>query len=304
MHKNILSALALGIWFSFVPVANGFAGTMDAYSKTIWNYLETLTFFGPRVPGTVGHAKTVNLIKEVGGRFAHVVEEHKFQLRRSGKQVAMANLMLKFDGTEGGRPILIGTHFDTRPYADEESDPALRSRPIPGANDGGSGTAVLLGLAEYFHKHPLKRPVHLTFFDGEDFGAKGSGEILLGSTYYARVLEKMSEDQRPYCVLIIDMVGDRDLQIFKESHSMKSAGWLLDMIYEAAKKMNYPQFIEKSKYTIFDDHYPFVRLGIPSVLLIDFDYPHWHKLSDTLDKCLPESMFAVFSVVVEALSRI
>ena len=99
------------------------------------------------------------------------------------------------------------------------------------------------------------------------------------------------------------MVGDKDLEIFKETYSMASGSELLDRIYEIAKRQKIYQFNEKIKHTVRDDHLPFIRLGIPSVLLIDFDYPYWHKLSDTLDKCSPESLGAVFSVVAEVLAE-
>ena len=99
------------------------------------------------------------------------------------------------------------------------------------------------------------------------------------------------------------MVGDKDLEIFKETYSVASGSQLLDRIYEMAQRQKIYQFNNKTKHTIRDDHLPFIRLGIPSVVLIDFDYPYWHKLSDTLDKCLPESLRVVFSVVAGVLAE-
>lgn len=281
------------------------AEELKTYSQIAWNYLKTLTGFGPRNPGSPGYFKTMELIQRVGGKYADKVENQTFFFPQgNGEKLKMSNFRLQFKGTRKGPPILIGAHFDTRPYADKESNPSLQSRPILGANDGGSGTAVLLALAEYLKQNRDRRPVELVFFDGEDYGRQGSGENLLGSTYYAGRLRESGRDSWPYCVIIIDMIGDRDLQIFRETHSVKSASWLVDLIYEVAEEKGTPQFINKSKYTIYDDHYPFIGLGIPSVVLIDFDYPHWHKMTDTLDKCSPESMFSVFSVVVEALGKI
>lgn len=281
------------------------AQELQAYSDSAWNHLKTLTGFGPRNFGGPGYFKTMELIRRVGGEYADAVVDQPFPLAwGNGKKLKMTNISLKFEGTRKGSPILIGAHFDTRPYADEEFNPSLHSRPILGANDGGSGTALLLAMAEYLKKNRDRRPVELVFFDGEDYGKKGSGENLLGSTYYAGQLRNSDREGWPYCVIIIDMIGDRNLQIFRETHSMKSASWLVNLLYEVAEKKKVPAFINKSKYTIFDDHYPFIGLGIPSVLLIDFDYPHWHKMTDSLDKCSPESMFSVFSVVVETLKRI
>lgn len=275
----------------------------DKYSRVIWNYLETLCAFGPRNPGSEGYRETVELIRKVGAKYADQVVEHPFSIRTSEESSqAMINLELRFEGTRGGAPILIGAHFDTRPFADEETDPEKRSKPILGANDGGSGTAVLLGLAQYLNQHPAVRPVHLVFFDGEDFGPKGSGLNLLGSTYYAEELVKTKKSQWPYWVLVIDMIADKDLQIFKETHSLKGSASFLDKIYSIAKEQGVESLKNKSKYTIYDDHYPFHRIGIPATVLIDFDYPYWHTHDDTLDKCSIESMFSIFSVVTKTIA--
>jgi len=284
----------------------GFGNILDSkkYSRIIWNYLETLCAFGPRNPGSEGYRETLDLIRKVGEKYADQVVEQPFLVRTPEGTQAMTNLEFRFHGTQGGAPILIGAHFDTRPFADEDPDPANRSEPILGANDGGSGTAILLGLAQYLNRHPVTRPVHLVFFDGEDFGAKGSGLNLLGSTYYAQELAKKERAKWPYWVLVIDMVGDKDLQIFKETHSLKGSSSFLDKIYAVARDQGVKSLKEETKYTIFDDHYPFHQMGIPSTVLIDFDYPHWHTLADTLDKCSIESMISIFSVVVKTIEDI
>ena len=292
--------------FVFFCSQPGVGNILDSkkYSRIIWNYLETLCAFGPRNPGSEGYRETLNLIRKVGEKYADQVVEQPFLVRTPEGTQAMTNLEFRFHGTQGGAPILIGAHFDTRPFADEDPDPANRSEPILGANDGGSGTAILLGLAQYLNQHPVTRPVHLVFFDGEDFGAKGSGLNLLGSTYYAQELAKKERAKWPYWVLVIDMVGDKDLQIFKETHSLKGSSSFLDKIYAVARDQGVKSLKEETKYTIFDDHYPFHQMGIPSTVLIDFDYPHWHTLRDTLDKCSIESMISIFSVVVKTIEDI
>ena len=302
-HFALFAGMLLGL-FATGPETAG-AQELQFYSQSAWNYLKTLTGFGPRNFGSVGYLRTIDLIKKVGEEYADGVEVQPFPFSAgNGKILKMSNIILKFNGTRKGPAILIGAHFDTRPYADEESNPALRLRPILGANDGGSGTAVVLALAGYLQNNRDRRPVELVFFDGEDYGAKGSGENLLGSTYYAMQLQQMGVDIWPYCVIIVDMVGDRSLEIYKESYSMKSAPWLVELIFGTAEKMKLAQFHHQSKHTIFDDHYPFIGLGIPSVVLIDFDYPYWHKLTDTLDKCSPESMFSVLRVMSEIIGKI
>jgi len=277
---------------------------MHAYRTLLWNHLEALCAIGPRYPGSEGHAETRAYIRDVAERHASSWREQAFTVSVADRSdLPLYNYELTFEGTEDLPPILIGAHYDTRPFADEESDPERQKQPIIGANDGGSGTAVLLGLARYLDENPPKRPVKLVFFDGEDYGRAGSGEYFLGSTYYAEQLEKQDKSTWPYRVLVVDMVGEKDMKIFKEQHSFRSAMGFLDEVYDAAEAHNLPQFVPKLRYSVRDDHLPFIHLGIPSVLLIDFDYPHWHTLEDTLDKCSAESLQAVFTVVVEMLKR-
>tara|TARA_B110000438_G_scaffold126848_1_gene123336 strand:- start:474 stop:1445 length:972 start_codon:yes stop_codon:yes gene_type:complete len=290
--------------FGFLDEVNAQSYAKEKYSRTIWSYLKTLSNFGPRYLGTKGYDKTLKLIRQVGDEFADEVLEHPFTFKRhNSEQIEMMNIEFIFHGNAGGRPILLGAHYDTRPFADKEIDLKLRVQPIIGANDGGSGTAVLLGLARYLKEHPVNHPVRLIFFDGEDFGKNGTGEMFIGSRYHANYLKKKLPKEWPLAVIVIDMVGDKDLEIFKETHSIASGPKILDRIYKMAIRKNILQFNEKSKYTIQDDHLPFIRLGIPSVLLIDFDYLYWHKVSDTLDKCSPESLSAVFSVLAGVLAE-
>jgi len=288
----------------FSEVVNAQSYAKGKYSRIMWNYLEELSEFGPRYVGTKGYERTLRLIRGVGAEFADEVLEHSFFVKQhGGEQRQMVNIEFVFHGNAEGRPILLGAHYDTRPFADQESDPRLRAHPIIGSNDGGSGTSVLLGLAQYLKEYPVNQPVRLMFFDGEDFGQSGTDEMFLGSKHHANYLRKTLQGEWPLAVIIVDMVGDKDLEIFKETHSIASGPKVLDRIYNVAKRINSFQFNEKSKHTIQDDHLPFARLGIPSVVLIDFDYPYWHKLSDTLDKCSPKSLSAVFSVLVGVLSE-
>ena len=305
MRDFLIKSIFVFILTIFLVSINTVAGDAvvnEKYSRIIWDYLTKLCELGPRNPGSQGYRDAIKLINRVGMKYADRVVEHPFIVQLSdGKTISMVNLELQFDGTEGGAPILIGSHFDTRPFSDQEKEPEKRIMPIIGANDGGSSTAVLLGLAHYLFQNPMPRPIHLVFFDGEDFGAKGSGLNLLGSTHYAQSLLKQNRRFWPYWVLVLDMIGDKDLQIYKETYSIKGSNNFLDKIYSIAKKQKVTSFKPKSKYTIFDDHYPFYKIGIPATLLIDFDYPYWHTQEDTLEQCSSESMFSVFSVLVETV---
>ena len=142
------------------------------------------------------------------------------------------------------------------------------------------------------------------FFDGEDYGKKGSKNYFLGSKYYAKNLERGNFDW-PAWVAIFDMVADRNLEIYREEYSMKNAEWLVDEIFKASRKVEGgDRFINEKKSFILDDHYPFILRNIPSVLIIDMNYPFWHKESDTIEKCSPKSLYTVFKVFLETLNAL
>lgn len=302
--KKIIVLAAIFYGLMLIP-KQGRTLEITQYKSLLWEYLETLCDFGPRNPGSTGHLRAREFIKHIGSRFADQVEEQEFIYQPGeGAPVTMVNIELSFAGREAGKPVLLGTHYDTRPYADEEKDRSLHLKPILGANDGGSGTAVLLALAHYFSVNKPRRPVRLVFFDGEDYGYNTGAGRLIGSKHYAEQLESKIREDWPFCVLIVDMVGDRQLEIFRESYSVKSAPWLVNKIFRQAEMLGHRQFKNQIRYSLLDDHIAFSLLGIPSALLIDFDYPHWHKLSDILENCSPESLFAVFEVVANVVGEI
>ena len=131
---------------------------MDAYKPLLWDHLVQLCSFGPRNPGSEGHQKARAYIRKIAEQNADTWQEQEFEVATSDRQkLTLYNIELNFKGTLDQPPILLGAHYDTRPFADEEADPALQLQPILGANDGGSGTAVLLGLAQYLHDHAEPR---------------------------------------------------------------------------------------------------------------------------------------------------
>ena len=276
------------------------------YEKILWQYLEKVYSFGPRYSGSEGSLRLQNFLIEEGRRLADSVSTQNFFHRpQNGLPVSMANIEFRFEGkVKGQSPILLGAHYDTRPFADEEENPEKSIKPILGANDGGSGTALLLGLAHYFSENRYFRPIHIVFFDGEDFGKKGSPYYMLGSKYYAKNLKENGSNW-PAWVAVFDMVADKNLGIYREKYSMKSANWLVDSIFNAAARVQGGDgFINEGRFSILDDHYPFIMRNIPSVLIIDLLYPHWHKESDTLENCSSKSLYTVFKVFIEALNTL
>jgi hypothetical protein len=234
---------------------------------------------GPRLPGSEAHAAAVDWMAASLRDSGWQVEIQ--ETTRMGQPVR--NVIAKW-GT--GEPwIILGAHYDTRLEADHDPDLALRTQPVMGANDGASGVAVLLELARALPAD-YSGTVWLVMFDVEDNGNIEGWDWILGSRSFA---ESLSE--HPDAVVIVDMVGDADLQLYLEANSDEM---LRGQIWDQAAALGYGDiFINEEKHSMLDDHTPFLELGIPAVDIIDFDYPYWHTTQDTLDKVSAESLQAV-----------
>ncbi len=185
-----------------------------------------------------------------------------------------------------GAIIVLGAHYDTRLSADEE-DPSV---PVMGANDGASGVAVLLELARTLDRDKLQNEIWLAFFDAEDNGRLDGWEWCVGSSYMAAHLEVT-----PEAVVVVDMIGDADQQLFLERNSDPA---LQTQLWEIGATLGYSDtFISEYRWTMYDDHVPFAQRGITAVDIIDFDYPYWHTTQDTPDKVSAESLERVGRVV-------
>jgi Zn-dependent M28 family amino/carboxypeptidase len=195
---------------------------------------------------------------------------------------------------EGSSWIILGAHFDTRFTADRDQILEKRELPGPGANDGASGVAVLLELARVIPSN-LDKQIWLVFFDAEDNGNLSGWEWSIGANEFVNQLIG-----KPDAVIILDMIGDSDLNIYKEENSDPA---LTDEIWLQASNLGYPQFINKFNRRIIDDHIPFLQQNIPASLIIDLDYPYWHTSEDTLEKVSPESLEAVGNTVLEWLKK-
>jgi glutaminyl-peptide cyclotransferase len=276
----LVAACAVGPARTFVPVVSA-AKTPTAPAALEFDGSSALEFaaeqmgFGPRIPGTRAHelaeAKIHDRLSAMGWR----VEEQRFAY----KGVNLVNVIAKY-GTEQATPTIIGGHYDTRPKADQ--DPVHPDQPVPGANDGASGVGVLLELARVVPTRPVGRPVWLVLFDGEDSGGIGGWDWIVGSTYFAGHMTVT-----PAAVVVVDMVGDADLQLYEERNSDPT---LTQSIWSVAARLGYPGFIPQLKYSMLDDHTPFRNAGLPAADIIDFDYPPWHTTGDTLDRISAASL--------------
>jgi glutaminyl-peptide cyclotransferase len=236
---------------------------------------------GPRIPGSDAHIKTGEWIVDKLKKFRWDVETQETTI--SG--INIKNIIAK---RGSGTPwVIIGSHYDSRKFADNDPTMEERQNPVPGANDGASSTAILLELGRILPIKPNKQ-IWLVFFDAEDISGNA---IALGSHYFVSQMVG-----NPDSVVILDMVGDKDLNIYMEGNSNPE---LNKEIWDIATVLGHSQFIPSYKYTILDDHVPFVNAGIKAVDIIDFDYPYWHTTEDTLDKISAESL----EIVGETVTR-
>lgn len=241
--------------------------------------LEYQMSLGPRVPDSPAHTQVVDWMKQSLENSGWTVEIQT--ATRMGH--AVQNIIAKHGTT--GQWTIIGAHYDSRMKADQDPDPSKRATPVPAANDGASGVAVLLELARVLPKD-LNQRVWLVFFDAEDQGEFSGWDWLLGSRVLAESLTA-----KPDAVIVIDMIGDANLNIYKEKNSN---GLLTDEIWSTADTLGYAQqFIPTIKWDMLDDHTPFLEKGIRAVDIIDFDYPYWHTTADTTDKTSARSLMVV-----------
>jgi len=216
---------------------------------------------------------------------------------RTGKSYTLYNIVASFG--QQGRRILLAAHWDTRPWADRDPNPKNRNRPIIGANDGASGVAVLLEIAHHLKAQPPQVGVDIVLFDGEDSGREGhDDEFLQGSRYFAA---HKSPDYVPEFGIVVDMVGDRELTLYIEQNSFRYARQVVDRVWRKAEELGITEFIRDARYQVVDDHLPLLEVGIPCIDVIDFEYPYWHTLEDTPDKCSPESLEKVGQVLLHVI---
>jgi glutaminyl-peptide cyclotransferase len=257
-------------------------------SERALNDVKSQVDFGPRTMGSAAHKQAVNYIVDQLKDKNWLVEIQDAVV--SGQPIK--NIIAK---RGAGTPwVILGSHYDSRMYADQDKNPANRKQPVPGANDGASSSAILLELARVIPAD-INKQIWLVFFDDEDNGnAVGSGWSV-GSTYFVSQLEG-----KPDSVVVLDMVGDKNLNINKEGNSDIE---ISNEIWSMAKSLGYNQFIPKYKYNMIDDHTPFLNAGIRAVDVIDFDYPYWHTTRDTLDKVSAESLKAVGDTILKWLEE-
>lgn len=267
-----------------------------------FGYLETQVGFGPRVPGTEPHRRMAEWLDSLLRRRADTVIVQRWEhVTTAGDTLPLVNFIARFNPAAQQR-LLFLAHWDSRPRADA---PASRdtTAPVPGANDGASGVALLLGVADVLDRSPPAIGVDLLFVDGEDYGdfSETPQDVLIGSRHYAA---NQVPGPAPLYAVLFDLVADRDLQIYQEGNSLVGAPEVVNLVWETARRIGHGStFIDSPRHTLIDDHLELQKVGIRAIDVVDFDYPAWHTPDDTLDKVSAASLQIVGDVAMALVRR-
>ncbi len=266
---------------------------------------------GPRTPGSPGNRQLRQLIISKAQEGGLEYSTHLFEtpMPMGVSPVQLCNVVVSAGPRRGepGSRLWLGAHFDTRPVSDRDQDLTKRGQPLVGANDGASGVAVLLHLMELMAEQAPAEGVDLIFFDGEDSGTGGVLEsFCIGSQKLASTLGDFGNPlEAETCggLIVLDMIADRNLFIPMEGYSLRNAPEFTRFVFSRAGKLGLPAFSMSPGRAVYDDHVPFLQMGIPAVDLIDFDYPSWHTTNDTPDACSAESLQQVGTLVTDLVYR-
>lgn len=303
----ILSIAIIGLVFiisrrATIPMETSPTPTITQFrGEKAWEDVAYQVSLGPRIPGSEAHLKAIQWIESELKRAGWAVEIQNTEYEGH----PIKNIIGKWGS--GSPWVILGAHYDSRMIADQDPNPESQKQPVPGANDGASGVAVLLEIARVLpnvasvsdkqaeNTTPVAGQIWVVFFDAEDNGGIADWDWILGSRAFVNSLTS-----QPDAAVIVDMIGDSDLQIYRERNSNPD---LSLQIWDQANELGYSQFIDDYKWSMIDDHTPFLDTGIPAVDLIDFDYPYWHTTADTADKVSAQSLEAVGNTLIHWLTR-
>ena len=289
--------------FAFILIGQLFSQNFPYFDGgRAYEYLKMQCDLGPRFPGSNGHEKFIEILTpfldSLSGELIlhHADVKHPF----NRGDVELTNLFARFN-PELKKRIMFMAHWDTREIADKDELLLNQSKPILGANDGASGVAVLMVVAEILHANPpSKIGIDILFVDGEDMGNSGNAESFgLGTREFA----KNYPIPRPEFAVCLDMVGDSDLEINIERFSYYQAPQYVDKVWTLAQKLGLSAFRHRLGPAVYDDHRVlFLETGIPAINIIDFSYPnenknYWHTLQDIPENCSAESLETVGTLI-------
>ena len=261
-------------------------------SNRAWEHLRQMVAIGPRPAGSPAIEQTRKYIKDQLAKEGIAVTEQAWDDQTPTGRVHMVNLIATIPGASKDRLIVAG-HFDTKRF---------REFRFVGANDGGSSAAFLIELARVLKARRNPLTMELLFLDGEEAVVDWVGnDHTYGSRHYVQVAKQAGTLASIKAMILVDMIGDRDLQIKKES---RSTPWLTAAIWDAAAKQNLGSVFQSQSTDIEDDHLPFLEAGVPAVDIIDLDNPTWHTAQDTLEFVSARSLQTVGDVVLAAIPEI
>jgi glutaminyl-peptide cyclotransferase len=289
MCRSLLGRIVLGVVLA-ATVASAQAPAFD--STKAWEHVRQQLAIGPRPSGSPGNVKTRQYITAQLTALGIKTTEQPFEGKTPIGPIKMANIIGTIPGKSADR-IILASHFDTKLF---------REVRFVGASDGASSTGALIELARVLKmRKDLPFTIELLFLDGEEAVIEWAGtDNTYGSRHYVEAARQSGTLKSIRALILLDMIGDRDLTIRRESNSTR---WLTDIVWATARKLGHHQFMDEET-TVEDDHLPFVRAGVPSLDIIDLDYPQWHTPQDTIDAISARSIQIVGDVVIASLPQI
>lgn len=291
-----LGCLVTVTWLSSAPTVASQHKASGVDGQLAFSHVKELVGFGPRPAGSPAIAQAQAYITGVLKKLNLQVEHQDFLANTPNGPVSMKNIVGK--ARQSGKAVVIlGSHYDTR---------VMTNAAFVGANDGGSSTGLLLELARVLSQRRNTFTLWFVFFDGEEAQREWSEtDSLYGSRYFVEKLKADGQAQAIKAMILMDMVGDRDLKL---ENDVSSTRWLMEMVRRSAGELGYGKYLATSQKGMVDDHIPFIQAGIAAVDLIDYDYgfnnSFWHTSNDTLDKISPRSLKIVGDVVIRAVENL
>ena len=294
------------------PVKQQNVPAFDADSA--WVFVENQVKFGPRVPNSEAHVACGNYLASELKRFgAQVYEQEATLTAYNGTQLKAKNIIGSFN-PENSKRVLLFAHWDSRPYADHDKDPANHKKPIDGADDGASGVGVLLEMARQFSIKSPAIGIDIIFFDAEDYGTPEfvkeykENTWCLGAQFRAK--NPHVKGYKADFGILLDMVGAKNASFFKEATSMRYAPQIVEEVWSTARDLGYGKFFINAEGGAITDDHQYVILGrnIPCIDIIYTDPesdngfgPHWHTQNDTMDNIDRETLKAVGQTVLQVV---
>jgi hypothetical protein len=278
---------------------------IDFDAKRAMEYLETLCKIGPRLSGSDGMKQQQELLTKHFEKFGGKVSLQEFKGKQPSRNeaVAMANMIVTWRPETKKRILLCG-HYDTRPIADQEQDRRNWNKPFVSANDGTSTVAFFMELAHHMKEMPLNVGVDFILFDAEEYIYEPQRDkFFLGSDHFAAEYKKNPPGHKYHAGVLLDLFAGKNATFPVEENSRFLAGPLVEEIWVEARRLGVKRFEFKQGPEVLDDHMALNRVGIPTIDIIDFEYRHWHKLSDLPEACSGESMKDVARVVTSWMMK-